>query len=259
MARIRTIKPEFWTDEKLVELDYVDRLLFIGLFNFVDDQGFIDYRPKRIKMQVFPGDDVDVVAGLARLRDASLVTPYEADTGVVIHVNNWTKHQRVSNPARERYSLSDLHECDPFGKPSRALTRPLDSYPAEGKGKEVEGKGRDLSSPAVADQRPDVEALCNRLAARVEENGSKKPTITKEWRDAARLMIDKDGRTYDQILYLIDWAQSDAFWRSNILSMQKLRKQFDQLRLKATAPQRKNTDINWDAANQRAAARDGVS
>lgn len=30
MARIRTIKPDFWTDEKLVKLSMEARLFFIG-------------------------------------------------------------------------------------------------------------------------------------------------------------------------------------------------------------------------------------
>jgi hypothetical protein len=39
MARIRTIKPEFWTDEKVVECSFEARLMFIGMFNFADDKG----------------------------------------------------------------------------------------------------------------------------------------------------------------------------------------------------------------------------
>lgn len=110
--------------------------------------------------------------------------------------------------------------------------------------------------PSKSEIREDVETLCKRLAARVEANGSKKVTIGKQWRDAARLMLDKDGRTYDQIAYLIDWSQNDEFWRANILSMPKLREKFDQLRLKATTPTRKNNDIDWDAAMERARAAD---
>jgi hypothetical protein len=57
------------------------------------------------------------------------------------------------------------------------------------------------SSSPTADAAPDeairddVERLCDRLAARVEANTGKRPTITKTWRDSARLLIDRDGRT----------------------------------------------------------------
>lgn len=86
--------------------------------------------------------------------------------------------------------------------------------------------------PAIA-SRPDVERLCQHLADRIEANGCNRPVITRKWRDAARLMIDRDGRTEQQITAAIDWCQDSEFWRSNILSMPKLREKYDQLRLQA--------------------------
>ena len=50
-------------------------------------------------------------------------------------------------------------------------------------------------------------------------------------------MLDRDGRTEQQIHAAIDWCQADEFWRSNVLSMPKLREKYDQLRLQA---QRRN-------------------
>jgi len=85
---------------------------------------------------------------------------------------------------------------------------------------------------AIVD-RPDVELVCRHLADRIEENGSKRPTVTKSWQDAARRLIDRDGRTVEQITRAIDWCQTDEFWRSNVLSMPKLREKYDQLRLAA--------------------------
>lgn len=90
------------------------------------------------------------------------------------------------------------------------------------------------SEVADAPSRPEVEHLCTLLADLVEANGAKRPTVTKRWRDAARLMIDRDGHSVEQIEWLIQWSQRDEFWRANILSMPKFREKFDQLRLKAT-------------------------
>jgi hypothetical protein len=107
--------------------------------------------------------------------------------------------------------------------------------------------------------REDVERICEHLAARVEGNGAKRPTITEKWRDAARLMLDRDGRTETDVFAAIDWCQADEFWRANILSMPKLREKYDQLRLQA---QRKNgttrqqeTDDLFARAAQRMGAR----
>ena len=76
-------------------------------------------------------------------------------------------------------------------------------------------------------------ALCTRLADLIEANGSKRPTITKKWLDAARLMVERDGRSPQQVANMIEWCQEDEFWRSNILSMPKLRERYDQMRLQA--------------------------
>lgn len=51
----------------------------------------------------------------------------------------------------------------------------------------------------------------------------------QKWADNVRLMIERDGRTPRQIYDVINWCQSDSFWRQNILSTAKLRKQFDNL------------------------------
>ncbi|WP_224274002.1 hypothetical protein [Streptomyces sp. LS1784] len=81
--------------------------------------------------------------------------------------------------------------------------------------------------------RADVERVCRALADAIEANGSKRPTITKQWRDSARLLIDKDRRTVEQVLGAIEWSQNSDFWRPNVQSMPKLRKQYDQMRLQA--------------------------
>lgn len=102
--------------------------------------------------------------------------------------------------------------------------------------------------------RDDVDRLCARLADRIEANGSKRPTITKAWRDSARLLLDRDHRTEEQVARAIDWCQNDDFWRSNVLSMPTLRKQYDRLRLAAQREREtpRRGDIDWDAAKARA-------
>lgn len=54
-------------------------------------------------------------------------------------------------------------------------------------------------------------------------------TQTKQWSDVVRLMVEQDNYTLEQIKFLIEWCQQDTFWFKNILSMGKLRKQFDRL------------------------------
>lgn len=95
MARIRTIKPEFWTDEKVVELSAFARLLFIGIWNFCDDDGRMVYSPKRIKMQIFPSDSLDCSELIGEIRGKSLVDVYSVEDVEYLQVVGFTKHQKV--------------------------------------------------------------------------------------------------------------------------------------------------------------------
>ena len=97
---------------------------------------------------------------------------------------------------------------------------------------------RDTSSSTtdVVDPTPvrdDVQRVCEHLADHIEQNGARRPAITKAWRDAARLLIDRDGHPEANVIKAIDWCQRDEFWRTNILSMPTLRKQYERLRLQA--------------------------
>jgi len=62
----------------------------------------------------------------------------------------------------------------------------------------------------------------------------------KNWGNTIRLMIERDKRTVEEIESLIKFSQNDDFWKSNILSMDKLRKQFDRLTLQAKQKEPKN-------------------
>jgi hypothetical protein len=96
------------------------------------------------------------------------------------------------------------------------------------------GEGTSEAAPSDT-PRPDVEALCDLLADLIEANGVKRPTVTQRWRDAARLLMDRDEYTAEQVEWIARWATSHEFWRANILSMPTLREKFGQLKLQATA------------------------
>jgi hypothetical protein len=239
MARIRTIKPTFWTDDKVTSVCRDARLLFVGIWNFAGDDGLIEDKPRQIKMQVFPGDDDLSADDVARLIDVlvaeGLLDRYDApDSTVHLHVHHWVRHQRVDRPSKGVYSLSDLRIRRGLASPREDS---LPSLATEGKGREGKGENSLRSfSPAEAAAPPpraDVERVCRHLADQIESNGCRRPEITQGWRDSARLLIDKDGRSVEQILTAINWATRDDFWRANILSMPTLRKKYDQLRLAA--------------------------
>lgn len=109
------------------------------------------------------------------------------------------------------------------------------------------------AEPARDADRLDVDRICKHLADRIEGNGAKRPATTQTWRDAARLMLDRDQHTEAQIHSAIDWCQDSEFWRSNILSLPKLRDQFDRLRLQAQARASPRLDATTTKVNGYAA------
>ncbi|MGF3055639.1 hypothetical protein ACQUSW_03695 [Microbacterium sp. YY-01] len=96
----------------------------------------------------------------------------------------------------------------------------------------------DVSEVADAPLRDDVVALLDLLDEEIIRNGGKAPARSKKNIDAARLLLDRDGKTVEQVSAAIRWCQADEFWRSNILSMSKLRQQYDRLRLQASRSRR---------------------
>lgn len=100
MARIRTVKPEFWTSEQVMECSAIARLLFIGIWNFCDDAGNHPLSPKTLKALVFPGDDITatrVAELLAELESNGLLSIYCHASKLYLHVNGW-HHQKIDKP-----------------------------------------------------------------------------------------------------------------------------------------------------------------
>ena len=67
MARIRYLKPDFFKDEDLATFPYETRLCFAGLWNFADKAGRLEDRPKRLKVEIFPYDKVNMEKCLKEL------------------------------------------------------------------------------------------------------------------------------------------------------------------------------------------------
>lgn len=116
MARARNIKPGFFKNEELVELPFEDRLLFIGLWTLADCRGVLEHRPKRIKMELFPADDVDVPASLERLAERGLIRIYEHHGVRAISIPKFLQHQNPHN--REKpLPLPDFNGDFPEAEP----------------------------------------------------------------------------------------------------------------------------------------------
>lgn len=108
MARARNIKPGFFRNAELVELSFEARLLFIGLWTIADREGRLEDRPKQIKMELFPADNMDCDLLIGQLSEIGMLVRYEHDGKRYLQVVNFCKHQ---NPHKDEKAsaIPDLH------------------------------------------------------------------------------------------------------------------------------------------------------
>ena len=102
MARIRSIKPEFWVSEQIAECSTNARLTFVGMWNFCDDNGVHPAKPKTLKAELFPMDDITAAAvgdWVSELVRAGLVAEFESEGERYWHVTGWTRHQKIDRPS----------------------------------------------------------------------------------------------------------------------------------------------------------------
>lgn len=112
MARIRTIKPEFFTSEDIVSLTPLARILYIGLWCEADREGRLNWKPRTLKMKYLPADDADILELCDELVNLNLVLPYEVDGRQFAVLSTFKKHQSIN--IREAQSVipeppPDLH------------------------------------------------------------------------------------------------------------------------------------------------------
>lgn len=105
MARIRTIKPEFWTDEDMADLSEPACLLAIGLLNYADDEGYFNANPKLIKAAVFPirEPSVPITVLIRELSNCGYLTMFSTQDGKHFGaITNFLKHQVVNKPKESK-------------------------------------------------------------------------------------------------------------------------------------------------------------
>jgi hypothetical protein len=162
MARIRTIKPEFFGHEQLFDLERDSglpaRLSFAGLWTQCDREGRFDWRPRTLKAAILPFDDIDFSRVLDALASGGFVVRYALGGEEYGYIPSWKKHQFVNNKERQSYrpKPQDSQQLDatPTGEPrddDATDTRGV----KEGKGKE--GKGKEIFSnpPSFPNKNPE--------------------------------------------------------------------------------------------------------
>ena len=204
--KIRGVKPDFWTDEKVVNVSPFARLLFIGLWNLACDNGHVEDRPRQIKMRILPADDVDVSALLDELASEGLV---ERIGGWIV-IENLPHHQRID---KRFFVTCSRDECvRPASKTSSArrdhdehATGPHDDGDGDGDGEPVRLRRRP-KRPAPKDWKPNAHHTEVAAASQIDLI------------DEARRFLDhhaSKGNTF------ADWDRAFNTWLSNAQKWRK--------------------------------------
>ncbi len=174
-TRIRTVKPELARHEVLFdlekELQLPIRFAWVMMFTCCDREGRFKWKPRVIKAMILPYDDVDMSRVLDAWASRGLVVRYAIQGEEYGYIPSWKKHQSINNrepqseiPAPNQQldatttrQARDTNAIDTkIKRVDDAFSDPLSYARAEGKGRELEGKGReDKSAPVSNHSTPD--------------------------------------------------------------------------------------------------------
>lgn len=227
MARIRSIKPEFWTDFRMAqELTRDQRLFYIGLWNEADDEGRFLAHPRRLLGAILPYErditEAFIEDSLSTLADTGRVVLYVVDGEPYGELVKFKDHQRINRPSASKIPCppkDSSHSMSPHGAVSESITEP--SPPEQGTGSREGGAGsRDNEQPVSnetgADEPPEDGATDENNP---ESERQKRfwaewmPKVRTAWggkrppRDAADAYMAKHGRP------LTDRNECDIGWR----------------------------------------------
>lgn len=189
MARIRTIKPEFFTSSDIVSLTPLARLFYVSLWCEADREGRLPWNTKTLKMRYLPGDDCSVDELASELVDSGLIVIYEIAGKLYAEIPTFKQHQVINN--RESESVIPANDRD------ASFTRES-GVQAEGReGKEgKEGKGKEVTSrKRAASKRPIPDDFCisDRVRQWADKNGHSR---LDERAEHFRLTATAKGYTY---------------------------------------------------------------
>lgn len=139
MARIRTIKPDFFRHEGLFEAEKKAklplRLSFAGLWTAADREGRFKWQPRVLKLDVLPFDEIDFGKVLDCLLESGFVVKYEVAGEQLGHIPSWCKHQHIN----QREASSVIPAPDSDGARTCAHMHTRGEGEGKGRGKEREG------------------------------------------------------------------------------------------------------------------------
>jgi len=205
MARIRTVKPEYWSSEQILDLSIPARLLFIGLWNFCDDAGIHPASPRTLKAEVFPADNIDVVPLIEEIEAQRLIARYEVGEKPYWYITGW-QHQKIDRPTF-KHPLPDGTVPRSHDDVRRVFdeysTSPHPRKGRESKGKESKGKDEKKHSSSSDDDGHRLFDLFWRAYPRKTHKKEARQAFTRLKPDRALVL---------EMVQALEWQQRQSEW-----------------------------------------------
>jgi hypothetical protein len=234
MARIRTIKPEFFRHEDLFAAEKESglplRLVFAGLWTACDREGRFRWRPRALKLDILPYDDIDFFRVLEELAARGFVLRYATPLGECGCIPSWSRHQVINN----REAESDLPPPDASAtrdaRVNHASRTPLVHAQGEGKRKGTEGcpsslRSDDASKPNASRETQRGTALPFAFPGNRERSEARCFFRDKGRADLAEQLDDHAAQFRDyhtaKGTRSRDWAASWRTWTRNALAFHR--------------------------------------
>lgn len=270
VARIRTVKPEFFLHEPLFDAERASglplRLAFAGLWTQADREGRFKWRTRTLKAGVLPHDDVDFAAVLDALASAGFIVAYEVDGERYGWIPSFSDHQQINQ--RER--PSQLPEPPMVTGKASARTGSVqcedstEQVHARGEGKGREGKGtgkegketracRDANTHPVARTigvgNPLAEVKRQLGEVRAECTGG--VLVDADWRKLMPLIqeLHAKGKAHESIAAFRAF-HADAYWQSRGHPVRAFVKGYSEHDAKAKSAGRPRITSNGDGAQE---------
>ena len=226
--RIRTIKPEFWRSDDIAALSIEDRLLFIGLWSYVEDNGVGRDDPQLIQCDLYPHDifteaSVRTHGGLMRLSQQGLITRFEGPDGRrYLQINSWDKHQKINRPSKPRFPQYNAENCTlTEGSLSPHCTLTEGSLPEQGTGNREQGTGKHTPFSPPHETEPAESASAETQTVAADAAPATATTSKPSKASKARGTRLPDGWQPDQAL--ADWTRANAPAAATTLEVERFR------------------------------------
>jgi hypothetical protein len=196
MARIRTIKPEFFRHELLQDLEAANQgqyimLVFAGLFGHCDKEGRFEWKPRTLKLDILPFLDFDLGASLMLLSEARLVVQYESGGKTYGYIPTFKDHQRISGKEAQEEAK---HPQPPKNVEQLSVETTVNQSGSNREAVEItgrEGKGREEEGNGAACEMGDFEKIFAHGVALLRDLEIKDTSYIHQWLNSG-CDVDKD-------------------------------------------------------------------